>query len=205
MFLEQFRSEWGIQRGRVRPSEHLLLSTRIVEVVEKFAEPIDEIAFGEQYENGETDVQFALNYPELARDFAGLPFHFLRGVADQALNRDREKESVHGTIGPILFEQAQELSPLARCPRLNLLENQAAGSVQDDRVIREPPIHVDGSTDALKFVLQSGREPGLRSPDSLSLSRTRLAGNHVPGQAIKIFAGGLEFFDAFCEITSEIL
>src|SRR6516165_12691893 len=124
MFLEQFRPEWGIQGGRVRPSEHLLLSTRIVQVVEKFAEPVDEITFGEQDENGKSDVQFALNHPELARDFASLPFHFLRGVTDQAVDRDSEEQTVDRTIGAIFFEQAQEFCPPAGCPCLNLLKNQ---------------------------------------------------------------------------------
>src|SRR5262249_50337911 len=117
MFLEKFRSERRIQRGGVGPSEHLLLSAGIVEVVEKFAESIDEIAFCEQNENRETNVQFTLNHLELACDFAGLPFHFLRGVTNQALDRDGEQESVYRTIRPILFEQAQELSPLAGCAR----------------------------------------------------------------------------------------
>src|SRR4029077_3264395 len=153
MFLEQFRSERSIQRGWVRPTEHLLLSTGIVEALEEFAKPVDEVAFCEQDKNGETHVQLTLNHPELPCNFAGLPLHFLWRIADKALDRDRKEESVYRTIGSILFEQAQELFPLAGRTRFNLLKHQAASGIQDHRIICEPPVHVDGSTDALKFIL----------------------------------------------------
>src|ERR1700745_1863742 len=103
MLLEQFRSKRSIQRGRVRPTEHLLLSAGIVEGLEEFAKPIHEIAFCEQDQNGETHVQFTLNQPELTCNFACLTLHLLWRIADKALDRDRKEESVYRTIGSILF------------------------------------------------------------------------------------------------------
>ena len=61
----------------------------------------------------------------------------------------------------MLFQEAEELTPFACYPRFNFLKNQSAGGVENDGVISESPIHVDGAAYPLEFVLQTRRKAGL--------------------------------------------
>ena len=89
MFVQKFRAKRGVQGCRIGPSEHLLLSPRIIQPFEKFAEAVNKIAFGQQDEHWETHIQFPLDHLELARDFPGLSLHFFGRILDQAFDRDR--------------------------------------------------------------------------------------------------------------------
>ena len=170
MFLQKFRAKRGIQWRRIGPSKHLLLSARIIQTFEKLAESVDKVAFGQQNENRKAYIQFALDGFELTRDFSGFPLHFFRRVFDQALDRDSQQEAIDRTVKTMLFQKPEELSPFARRSRFHFFKYQPAGGIQDHRIIREPPVHVDGSTDSLKLILQTRREAGLRMTDCLSLS-----------------------------------
>ncbi len=91
MVFKEFGSKWGIQGRRIRPSQHLLLGTRIVERFEIFAKTVDQIAFSHQKKDRKTNVQLPLDHLQLARDLGGFALHFFLRILDQAFDRDGQQ------------------------------------------------------------------------------------------------------------------
>src|ERR1700719_2717403 len=136
---------------------------------------MDQVALCHQDEDRKTNVQLALDYLKLPGDFGGFAFHLRRRILDQTLHRDGQQQPVHWAVVPMLFQEAEELTPFARYPRFNFLKNQSARGVENDRVISEPPIHVDGAAYPLEFVLQTRRKAGLGMTNRFGLAGAGLS------------------------------
>jgi len=81
----------GVERlveGRwVRPTEHLLLEVGVGNVLEELAEAVEQVAFRDDDEDGESDLEDALDLVELFGDAVGLPLDLVGGVGDQSVGR----------------------------------------------------------------------------------------------------------------------
>ena len=104
-----------------------------------------------------------------------------------------------------MFAQKREkFLPLAGRTRGDLFEEQATGGIEDDGIIREPPIHVDGAAHALKVILHSGGKAHVAMPDRFGFSRGGLADDHVPRQFVKILARGIELIEPLLKAIAQI-
>src|ERR1035438_1448766 len=98
VLLDKIRPKVGIERLWIGPAEHLMLQERIINAVEEFPKPDQQVTFGHQEVNREADIQRALNQIELLVEPAGfVPDGFLR-VTNEALNREHEEEAVDGAV-----------------------------------------------------------------------------------------------------------
>src|SRR5580765_4920731 len=187
-----------------------MLQLRIGEAFEEFAEPVNLIALGDDDVNGETKIEDALDHIQLLRDLAGLGGDIFGGIFDQTVGRNDEQQAVDRTIGAVLSQQLQEFAPFTRLAGFNFLEHQSPGGIEHDRVVGEPPVHVDGAArahvpDAVVALVHAGREPDVAMTDRLGLARARLANDHVPGQRVQVFAARPKRFDAFLEFFAKAI
>src|SRR5947208_5755468 len=130
-----------------------MLMLWIGERFEELAEIIVLFAIGDCDENRISNLKDALDDFELLSDLTGFFLNRISGVFDQTVGGDNEKKPVDGTIGAIFLQESEEFSPFACLTRFDLLKHKTPSGVEQDGVVREPPIHVDGAADALKFVL----------------------------------------------------
>ena len=188
MLIDQLGPKRRVERLGIRPAHHLVLELRVGDVVEKFAEAGEQVALGDDDIDREPHVEHALNHVELLRDLAGLLQNFLGGIFDQILDGDGEEESVDRAVGPGFFQQGEELAPLAGLAGADFLEHELARRVENDRVVREPPVHVDGAAHALQSVLHSGRETDVAPADGLGLARAGRSADDIPRELVEVLA-----------------
>ena len=197
--------ELVIERAGVGPAHDLVLKLRVVEVVEEFAEAVEEVAFGDDDEDGEAHAEDALDLVELLGDLGGFFLDGVGGVLDEGIDGDDQEHAVDGAVGAVALEELEELVPFVGGAGDDFLEHEASGGIEDDGLVGEPPVHVEGSAGALELVLEAGREADVAVADGLGFSGARLADEDVPGDAVEVFAGGAEFFDALLEIAAEVV
>ena len=205
VLIDQLRVERLVQLRRVRPAQHLVLELRVGDVLEELAEAVDQVALRDHHEHGEPHAQRPLNLVELLGDPRALPLQLVGRVLDQRVRRDAQQHAVDRAVRAVRAEQLQKLPPLAGRAGLDLLEHQPPGGVQDDGVVREPPVHVDGAAGALELVLEAGREADVAVADGLGLARPGLADEHVPRQGIEVLPGGAEPLDAPIEVLAQVV
>ena len=145
-----------------------------VQPVEKFAEAVDQVALGDHHEDRETQVERALDAIELLGDFSRLGLDLVGGVEDQAVGGNDQQQPVDRALRAVLREKAQEFGPFRAGAGLGLGEEVLAGGVENDRVIREPPVHVDRAAGALEIVLQARRKWNARVPNRFGLAGARI-------------------------------
>ena len=200
--LEVLIDERGIEghvaRLRVGPADHLVLAVG-VHVVEELAEAVEQVALRDEHEDGETHVERALDDIELLGDLACLAGNVGFGVLDEAVAGDDKQQAVDGTVGPVAFEEFEELGPFVGLAGSDLLEHEPARGVEQNGAVGEPPVHVDGAADALHFVLQAGWEADVAMADGLGLARAGFADDHVPGHRVHVLARGGELLHADLE------
>jgi len=138
-------------------------------------------------------------------DLRALAFERVGGVLDKRVGRDAKKHAVDRAIGAAGPQQLEKLAPLAGRAGVDFLEHQPPGRVEHDRVVGEPPVHVDRAADALELVLEPGRESHVAVPDGLGLAAARLADEHVPRQRVEVLAGGLELLDTALEVLADVV
>ncbi len=194
-----------IQRRGVGPAHDLVLELGIVEVVEEFAEAVEEIALGDDDEDGEADAEEALDLVELLSDFGGFFLDGIGGVLDEGIDGDDEEDAADGAVGAIVFKELEELVPFVGGAGGDFFEHETAGGIENDGLVGEPPVHVEGAARTLELVLKAGGEADVAMADSFGFSGAGLADEDVPRDGVEVFSGGAEFFDALFEIAAEIV
>ena len=200
MLLDEVGTEVRVERLRIGPAEHLVLQQRIINAVEEFPEPDQQVTLGHQQVNREADIQRALNQIQLLGQMAGLVLDGLRRVTDEALDGEHKKEAVDRAMRTRAFEQTEELTPLGGLTRPRLVENHRTRRIEDNRAIGEPPIHVDGATRTLQLILQPRREINARMTDGFGLAGAGFADDDIPWQLINVLAPAFELLESFLEL-----
>src|SRR5439155_16155927 len=116
-------------------------------------------------------------------------------IFDETVGRNDEEKTIDRAVGTILFEEVKEFLPLAGFARLDLLEHQPAGSIEQNSVVREPPVHIDRAANALKFVLHSWGKANIAVANGLGFARARFANDDIPRKLVEIFAAGVVRLD----------
>ena len=199
------RVERLIDRGGIGPSEHLVLQTGVVQIVKEFPETVDQVTFCDENEDREPDIQRALDGVELLGDLCALGFDLFRRVLDQAVRGNDKDHTVDGAVGAALPDEGQEFLPFAGGPCLDVFEHQAARGIENDGIVGEPPVHVDGAAGALEIIVQAGRESDVRVANRLGFARAGLAHEHVPWHAVHVLAGSLEGVESLLEFLPKIV
>ena len=167
---------------RVRPAEELALLGR-VELREELGEAEDAVGLGDQDEDREADLQHLLEVEQLLADVLGLALLLVGRVLDQAGRRDHHDGAVDRAVLAVLPQQLEEGRPLLLVGGALLLEGEAAGGVEDHRLVREPPVAVAGAAGAGEGV-GAHRELEPRVLERRALARLRLADQQVPGEGV---------------------
>ena len=110
-----------------------------------------------------------------------------------------------GQLGRLLLEELEEFLPFVGGAGDDFLEHEAAGGIEDDGVVGEPPVHVEGAAGALELVLEAGGEADVAVADGLGFAGAGLADEDVPGDGVEVFAGGAELVDAVFEVAAEVV
>ena len=205
VLIDELGVEGLVELGGVGPAEHLEGLVGCGHVLEELAEAVDEVALGDDDEDGESHFEDAADDVELLCDLLGLGLDGVGGVGDEGVGRDDEHEAVDGAGGAGGAEEAEELLPLACGACLDLLEHEAAGGVENNGVVGEPPVHVDGAAGALEGVLEAGWEAYVAVADGLGLAGAWLADEDVPGEAVDVLACGSELLDAALEVLPQVV
>src|SRR5205085_2118869 len=85
-----------------------------------------------------------------------------------------------------------------------LWQHQPSRGVQNDAIVGEPPVHVDGATRALKRILVSGQSDA-RGRNSLSFARTRFSDHQVPWKNVNALSRRVEFVDPFLKLAAKVI
>ena len=101
-----------IEGRRVGPAHDLVLKLGVVEVVEEFAEAVEQVALGDDDEDGEAHAQGALDLVELLGDLGGLLLDGVGGVLDEGVDGDDQQHAVDGAVGAVLLEELEEFVPI---------------------------------------------------------------------------------------------
>ena len=155
------------------------------EVAPGLDEAGDEVDLREHHVDGDQHLQ-ARRYlvdarAESLRDAVDLVLARLHEIRDA----DRDEDSVDGFARTVPLERVEEGDPLVVVVRLGRV---AAGGVEEDRLVREPPVAVARAPDAAHPAAAAGvdeRKGQARLAQRGRLPRTRGADDHVPGEAIE--------------------
>ena len=189
--------------GGVRPAEELALLDR-VELREELREPERAVGLGDQEEDREPDVEEALNVDQLRPDVLRLLVLLFRRVLEERRARNDHEDAVDGAVAAMLSEELEEARPLRRVGSRFLLEREASGRVQDDGLVREPPVAIARPAGARERVSPNGEfEP--RVLEGRAFSRLRLPDEEVPGQRVDVEASRLQILHRLQPLDGEVL
>ncbi len=201
--IHDVRVVWLLGAGGIRPAEKLALLDR-VELREELREAERAVGLGEQEEDREPDVEEALDVDQLRPDVLRLLVLLFRGVLEERRARNDHEDAVDGAVGPVLFQELEEARPLRRVGSRFLLEREAPGRVEDDGLVREPPVAIARPAGARERVSPDGElEP--RVLEGRALSRLRLPDEEVPGQRVDVEPGPLQVLHRLQPLDGEVL
>ena len=119
------------------------------------------------------------------RMFCGLLVLLLGRVLEERRGRDDDEDAVDRAVPAVLLQQLQEGRPLRGVGGRLLLEREPPGGVEDDRLVREPPVAVARAARAREGVA-ADRELEPRVLERRALARLRLADEEVPGERVDL-------------------
>src|SRR5258708_1708622 len=108
-----------------------MLQLRIVEIVKKFAEAVEQIALGNDDEDWEASTQGAMDGIQLLGNLGGLLFQRVRRVLHERLGGNHQNHAVDGAVRPAGLEQVEEFLPLGRAAGRHFFKHQTAGGIQN--------------------------------------------------------------------------
>ena len=119
--------------------------------------PLSKSHFVTTTKTGKRTTELPLDHLQLPGNAACLALAARRTSSRMRLSAGNARNSpLMGQFGRYFLKQRQRNSlPFVGRSRLDFLEKQPSSRVEDDGVIGEPPIHVDGAADTLEFILQS--------------------------------------------------
>ena len=188
---------------RVRPADELPLVDR-VELREELREAEDPVGLRHHDEDGEADLEHPLQVHELRPDVRGLLVLLLGRVLEEGRGRDDHEDAVDRAVLAVLLEHLQEGRPLRRVGGRLFLEREPAGGVEDDRLVREPPVAVPRPARAGEAVAADGElEAGVLQ--RRRLARLRLADEEVPRERVDLEARPLELGERLGPLLRQLL
>ena len=114
-------------------------------VAEELDEPGDEVALREQHVDGDDHVELRHHLVDAGAELLAERLDLLLVGVDHVGDAHGHEHAVDGLAAPVLLEQLEERDPLVV---VVLLCREAAGGVEEDRLVGEPPIAVAGTADA---------------------------------------------------------
>ncbi len=162
------------------------------EIVEELGEAGHQVALGEHQVGRHADAQVLGQFvqPLPHRHDVLLPARLVEG--EQVGQAHRHDHAVDRPPLAILAQQIEKLRPRRRIrAAVGILGGVTPGSVEEHRLVGEPPVAVAGAADAAdrflaELVRQREVEAGVLQQGALA--RTRRADHHVPRQRIQVGA-----------------
>ena len=177
---------------RERHAPHLRAAFR-GEILEVLGEAVDEVALGDHEIDRQLNPKLPVQLVEAAARRVDVGLARGRALDQQIVGADREDDAVDRAACPVLAQQREELAPAqAVGRRIGVLRRIAAGGIEEDRLVGEPPVAVARAADAAQrpladALLDRELQPGIDQRGGLA--RTRRADDDVPRQIVEAVAG----------------
>jgi hypothetical protein len=167
-----------------------LRAAGLVEPAEIFHEAADEIGLGEERIDRKVDIEPCVQLGEASPDRSGMGGDLRLGQGEQVLEADRHEHAVDRLARPVAVKQIEEGEPAPLVePRVGILRRIAAGRIDQDGVLGEPPIAIAGSADALELVRNHAFGEGkfeARVDERGRLARAGRADQEIPRQVVEV-------------------
>ena len=173
---------------RERHAPHLLALTA-AEIVEELRESGDEIALRKQHVHREPDAEVLvqLHHAFFHREDVGATL--LLGLREEIGHRKRNEDAVDRTPATMLLQEVEKPEPPGLVDlRIAVLGRVPPGRIDQDGVVREPPVAIARAADApncvgAEAIGERKSQPGIHERGRLT--RARRADDHVPGQIVE--------------------
>ncbi len=124
------------------------------QIVEVLREPGDEVALRHHDVHRQLDVELLVDLVQSTARGFHVDFPPARPLGHQVLRADREDDAIQRTSRAVLPEQGQKLGPAGAVGlRVGVLRRVAAGGVEKDRFVGEPPVAIARPTDSAQRAL----------------------------------------------------
>src|SRR6185503_531097 len=171
------------RRVRERAAPHLRPVVLRV-VLEELDEALEQVALREEQVDGEDDLELRGELVDPVADVLRVRLELLLVGAQEVGDADGDHRAVDRLLLPRLLEQAEEADPLLAVVDLRRV---AAGGVEEDALVGEPPVAVARAADAADALLALARvgEVEARLLEGRGLARAGRPDDHVPWQLVE--------------------
>ena len=154
------------------------------EVAEEINETAEKIALGEKQVDGENNLHVSGQLVDPVPDGLGVRLHLRFGGFQKFRDADRHDRAVDGLALPAFLQHVEEGDPFLAVLHLR---GVASGGVEQDPLVREPPVAVAGAADTADPLAALGyvREVEAGFLERRALSRAGRADDHVPGEGVE--------------------
>src|SRR5690606_19118068 len=167
-----------------------LLALALAEILEELREAGDEVALREQHVDREADAELAIELDDALANRARVRAPLGLRLRHQVRDRDRDERAVDRPALAVLFQQAEKAEPRGLIDvRVAVLRRVAAGRVDQDRIVREPPVAVARAADAADRIRPEAlaqREAQTRAHERRGFAGARRADDDVPRQVVQV-------------------
>src|SRR5262249_12040314 len=141
----------------------------------------EEVALGEEEVDGEDALEVGHHLVDALADPLTEGRRALLVEVDEVAHVHRDEQAVERTAGPVLRQHVEEAEPLVA---VVVLGGVAAGGVEDDGLVGEPPFAVPGTGDALHPAAAGGEVGELKTglAEGSALAGSRRSDDQVPGK-----------------------
>ncbi len=167
-----------------------MFTLRFIQRGKVAAEAFEQIRFGDQHIDRETDAKAIVQLHQPLTQCQRLITQRLGRLRQQIGNAQRDDDAVDRLTSAIFTQQVEKMMPFAGITLLlTLLGTVAPGGIEQHRIIGEPPVAVAGAANAAQrrlaeFICQ--RKLQARVDQRGGFTGTGRADNHVPRQLIEI-------------------